>query len=98
MAELNISASTTTNMTDNVPAFIVEQIALDAVSPASDETYWYFSKATTYYGYYLSIPEIFSAANSLATWTTHKGWKAKDPDTKNGKRYIYSNNVESRGS
>jgi len=92
MAELNISASTTTNMTDNVPAFIVEQIALDAVSPASDETYWYFSKATTYYGYYLSIPEIFSAANSLATWTTHKGWKAKDPDTK-----IYLDHVKGMG-
>ena len=82
MAELNISAATTTNMTDNVPDFIVAQMALDVASPASDETYWYFSKATTYYGYYLKIPEIFSAANALATWTTHKGWKAKDPDTK----------------
>jgi hypothetical protein len=82
MAELNISSATTTNMTANVPSFIVEQRALDAVSPNQDETYWYFDKATTYYGYYLAIPEIFSAANALATWTTHRGWKAKDPQTK----------------
>lgn len=82
MAELNISAATTTNLTDKVPNFIVEAMSLDAASPASEETYWYFSKATTYYGYYLTIPEIFSAANALATWTTHRGWKAKDPTTK----------------
>lgn len=82
MAELNISSATTTNMTSSVPNFIVAQRALDAASPNADETYWYFDKATTYLGYYFSIPEIFSAANSLATWTTHKGWKAKELQTK----------------
>jgi|GEM_PF-2418498 len=82
MSELNISSATTTNMTANVPSFIVAQKALDAVSPNQDETYWYFDKATERYGYYLTIPEIFSAANALATWTTHRGWKAKDPKTK----------------
>lgn len=74
MAELNVSSATTTNFTDNVPDFIVNQIALDSASPASDETYWYFSKATTYYGYYLTIPEIFSAANAMATWAFGAGW------------------------
>jgi hypothetical protein len=82
MAEMNISSATTTNMTGTVPDFIVRAIALDAASPNQDESYWYFSNATKYYGYYLTIPEIFSAANALATWTTHKGWKAKDPLTK----------------
>lgn len=75
MAELNISAATTTNFTDNVPDFIVAAKALDAASPATDETYWYFSNATKYYGYYLSIPNIFNAANALATWTVSRGWK-----------------------
>lgn len=82
MSELNISNATTTNFTANVPNFIVNQRALDTAQPNIDETYWYFDKATTYYGYYLAIPEIFSAANALATWTTSRGWKAKDPMTK----------------
>jgi hypothetical protein len=82
MAELNISSATTTDFTHQVPEFIVNQKALDAVSPNQDETYWYFNKATTYYGYYFGISEIFNAANALATWTTHRGWKAKDALTK----------------
>jgi hypothetical protein len=82
MSELNLSLATTTNLASAVPDFIVKSIALDAATPNQDESFWYFSNATKYYGYYLSIPEIFSAANALATWTTHKGWKAKDPLTK----------------
>lgn len=78
--ELNPSSATTTNFTGTVPSFIVNQIALDAANPSQDETYWYFSKATTYYGYYLTIPEIFSAANALATWTVSRGWTT--PSTK----------------
>ena len=82
MAELNVSSATTTNFSGAVPDFIVRQIALDAATPNQDESYWYFANAQKYYGYYLTIPEIFSAANALATWTTHRGWKAKDPTTK----------------
>jgi hypothetical protein len=82
MSELNISSATTTNLAGTVPDFIVAAKALDAASPSSDESYWYFEKAAAYYGYYLTIPEIFSAANALATWTTHRGWKAKDSITK----------------
>lgn len=82
MAELNISSATTTNFTANVPDFIVEQKALDAVSPNADETYWYFDKATTYYGYYLTIPEIFNAANALATWAFGAGWSCQSEEDK----------------
>lgn len=78
MSELNPSAATTTNFTDNVPDFIVNAIALDAASPALDETYHYFSNATKYYGYYLTIPEIFSAANAMATWAFGAGWSSED--------------------
>lgn len=88
MSELNISASTTTNMTDNVPDFIVRQIALDAVSPNQDESYWYFSNATKYYGYYLTIPEIFCAANAMATWAFSAGWSADNRTTSQLKRII----------
>lgn len=82
MGELNISAATTTNFTSVVPDFIVNQMSLDAASPNSEETYWYFKDARTHYGYYLQIPEIFSAANALATWTTHRGYKVIDPEIK----------------
>lgn len=74
MTELSINSATTTNFKDKVPDYIVEAKALDAASQ-QEETYWYFSNATKYYGYYLTIPEIFSAANALATWTVSRGWK-----------------------
>jgi len=82
MAELNISSATTTNFTGTVPDFIVNSIALDTANQNQSETYWYFSDAQKYFGYYLAIPEIFSAANALATWTISKGWEAKDPSMK----------------
>lgn len=78
MAELNLSSATTTNLAGTVPDFIVAQKALDAVSPNQDETYWYFDKAPKYFGYYLQIPEIFSAANALATWSVSRGWTCPD--------------------
>ena len=78
MAELNVSSATTTDFTNQVPDYIVSQKALDRASPNADETFWYFDKATTYYGYYLTIPEIFSAANALATWTVSRGWETDD--------------------
>ena len=79
--ELNPNSATTTNFTGTVPDFIVKQIALDTASPSQDETYWYFTKATTYYGYYLSIPEIFSAANALSTWTVSRSWTTPNVNT-----------------
>ena len=78
MAELNSSSSTTTNFKGTVPDFIVKSMALDAATQNLDESYWYFTRATLFYGYYNTIPEIFSAANALSTWTVSRGWKAKD--------------------
>jgi hypothetical protein len=80
--QYNPASATTTDFTNTVPNFIVQQKALDVMSPSQEETFWYFDKATERYGYYLQIPEIFSAANALATWTVSRGWKAKDPMTK----------------
>jgi len=82
MAELNLSSATTTDFTNQVPDFIVDAIALDKAAENQDETYWYFQKATTYFGYYLSIPEIFSAANALATWTVSRGWETDNTSLK----------------
>jgi hypothetical protein len=82
MSELNISAATTTNFTGRVPDFIVTAKALDAAQNNQDESYWYFENAQTYYGYYLTIPEIFSAANALATWTVSRGYKISNTQLK----------------
>lgn len=82
MAELNVSSATTTNFTGQVPDFIVQAKALDSLNQTEDEHYHYFSNAAKYYGYYLTIPEIFSAANALATWTISKGWKVEDTELK----------------
>jgi hypothetical protein len=82
MAELNLSSATTTNFTGTVPDFIVNAKALDAIQANQEETYWYFENAQKYYGYYLTIPEIFNAANALATWSVARGWEAENVQTK----------------
>lgn len=82
MSELNISSATTTNFSGTVPDFIVNAKRLDAINANESEHYWYFENATTYWGYYLSIPEIFSAANALATWTVSRGWECEDKTMK----------------
>jgi hypothetical protein len=78
MANLDLRNATTTDFTNQVPDFIVEAKALDAASPQQDEFYHYFSKATTNFGYYLNTPEIFNAANALATWGFSRGWETDD--------------------
>lgn len=82
MSELNLSSATTTNLSSAVPDFIVAAKALDYASSGSTYTYKYFDKAPEYFGYYFSIPEVYSAANALATWAINRGWKAKDIQTK----------------
>tara|TARA_R100000789_G_C3015853_1_gene152412 strand:+ start:951 stop:2021 length:1071 start_codon:yes stop_codon:yes gene_type:complete len=77
MADFNLSLSTTTDFTNTVPDFIVEAMALD-VANATGETFWYFSEAQKNFGYYLQIPEIYSAANALATWAFGNGWETPD--------------------
>ena len=78
MAEYNLSRGTTTDFTNQVEDFIVDAKALDVANPNQEEFYWFFSEATTNFGYYFSIPEIYSAANALATWAFGKGWETKD--------------------
>ena len=68
MALQELNRATTTDFTNTVPDFIVNSRALDVTEANPDEFFWYFDKAPQNYGYYLSIPEIFSATNALATW------------------------------
>ena len=79
MATYNSNSATTTNFSNTVPDFIVQAKRLDAAND-NGKTYVYFDKATTHFGYYFSIPEIYSAANALATWTVGKGYELLDTD------------------
>jgi len=78
MAEFNLTKATTTDFTNSATAFIVDQKTLDEANPIDGEYYWYFDKAPQNFGYYFSIPEIYSAANALATWAVGKGWTTDD--------------------
>jgi hypothetical protein len=81
-SEYNLNNATTTDLTNVVPDFIVNSIALDVASPSNEEYYWYFSNATKNLGYYTQIPEIFSAANALATWAVSRGYSTQDGNLK----------------
>ena len=78
MAEYDLQKGTTTDFTSKVADFIVNSKMLDAASPNTDEYYWYFSDAMKNFGYYFSIPEIYSAVNALATWAVGKGYTIND--------------------
>jgi hypothetical protein len=80
MASGNISSATYTNLEGVVPDFLVNAVSLDSPTQETEETYWYFSEAVEMWGYYLSIPEINSAANSLATWAVGKGYEVREGD------------------
>ena len=71
----NINSATTTEI--SVPDFIVTAKALDEEN-ADGETYWYFADAPKNMGYYSEIPEINSAANTLSTWATSRGYTTRD--------------------
>ena len=88
MALQQISRATTTDFTNQVANFIVEQRALDVANPVDGETYWYFDKATTNLGYYFNTPEIFNAANALATWSVSRGWATKNDILKQELKHI----------
>ena len=81
MADNNLSRATTTDFTNQVPDFIMDDKALD-VDNDGTETNWYFENAVTDMGYYANDPIVFSAANALATWSFGKGWVAEDDRTK----------------
>jgi hypothetical protein len=83
MTQLNTNSATTTNLTNVVPDFIVNSKNLDVANGTKDgEYYWYFDKATQNLGYYTQIPEIFSAANALATWAVSRGYSTQDANLK----------------
>jgi len=81
MAGLNYSSTTTTSMSNSLPQYIVDAKNLD-IQNGDGETHYYFSEAQINWGYYLQVPEIYSAANALATWAVGRGIKVDNPEVK----------------
>jgi hypothetical protein len=80
MADYNLSNSTNTNFTANVPNFVVQAMALD-VSNSDGETYVYYDKAAENYGYYYNWPQIASRTNALCTWAFGQGYTTENRRT-----------------
>ncbi len=76
MAEFDLNNSTTLNFKNTIPDFVVATKALD-VGNVGEDTFWYFDKAPTHFGYLFAIPEVWSAASALATYTT-QGWSTQN--------------------
>lgn len=91
MAELNTYGATTTNLRWSTPDFIVQSKSLNTSQNKEGFYYWYFDKATENLGYYFSIPEIFSAANALATWAVGRGWDTENLQLKQELEHVSGN-------
>ena len=77
MAETDISATTKSNMKDNVSDYSVDPMETDGVSE-QEETYWDNDNWTQQFGYYKQIPELKSAIDAMAKWTIGRGFNADD--------------------
>ena len=75
MADLDVEQTQVTNLTNTVEDFMVDSQSLDAAT--HDETPWDFPNASRNIGYYKEIPELKKAIDSLAIWTTGKGWTSE---------------------
>lgn len=73
MAETNIGATTTTDLTNSVEDYEVDLKTLDSPQD-QDETYYDYPNFSTYLGYYKTIPELKQAIDCLGIWTVGKGF------------------------
>jgi len=76
MAELDINQSTTTDLKGTVQDYSVNSSTPDENTDNIKETWYDYPDSTVYRGYYKNIPELKKAIDSLATWTTGKGYQA----------------------
>ena len=94
MADYNLSNATTTNLTNGVPDFIVQSMALDVANANGEESYVYFDKASENFGYYFNHPQVASPINSLATWAFGQGYAVENPNNKPLLEHITGNGKE----
>lgn len=80
MPTLNISSSTTSDMTNTVTDYSVGAMNTDAAGN-QEETSYINTKWSQYLGYYKQIPELKRAIDARALWTLGRGFKAGPRET-----------------
>lgn len=81
MTQYNIAKAGSSDMTNRVADWEVTPRNTDGVAE-QEETEWVNTKASTYLGYYLSIPEFKTAVDTRATWTIGDGFIPFDSEAK----------------
>ena len=72
--EVDIRATTTTQLKSGVPNYKVQPRVIDEAG-VQPETYWDSPSWSIYLGYLKTIPEYRNAVRSLATWAFGRGWQ-----------------------
>ena len=75
MAQTDIAATTTTDLSGTVSDFSVNSRVPDGTGAISP-TWWDYPKSSEYLGYYTCIPEIKSALKALSIYVCGQGWTA----------------------
>lgn len=70
--QLDLTSTTTTDLANSVDTYSVSPKSTDSAS--SPETRYNNPNFTKYYGYYMTIPELNSTINALATWVLGQGY------------------------
>jgi len=78
MGDLDISTATKSNMTARVEGIEVDLVSTDGVLD-QEETFYYQTDWTKYFGYFNNVPDLKSALLMKAIWDVGKGYKT---DTK----------------
>lgn len=76
MTSGNVSNTTTTQLNTGVANYSIASQSLDYANSGEGDTYWYFSEATQNIGYYKNDAALKSGIDTLATYTTGRGWSA----------------------
>ena len=71
--QLDLTSTTTTDLANSVDTYSVSPKSTDSAS--STETRYTNPNFTKYYGYYITIPELNSTINALATWVLGQGYE-----------------------
>ena len=77
MPETDIGSSVASDLTNAVTDYSVTAQETDGQQD-QEETTWQMTKWSTYYGYYLTIPELMTAVDAKANWTIGAGFTADD--------------------
>lgn len=80
MPFLDITSTTTSDLTNDLDEFTIDPAQTDGAS-STVETEWINENWSQYLGYYEQIPELAVAIDAKATWTVGKGFMADDTTT-----------------